>query len=177
LVNFAFKFGPAEYFSLMLLALLAASTLTTGSAIKSIAMVVIGVIAGTVGIDVNSGVARYTFGIHELQDGLLLVAVAMGLFGVADVLRSAGSQANAKMVSERAIGGRSLRFKPQEFKKSLTSSFRGAGVGSFFGFLPGTGGSIASFMSYAMAKSINKNRSQFGKGALEGVASPESANS
>jgi len=177
LVNFAFKFGPAEYFSLMLLGLLAASTLTTGSAIKSIAMVVIGVIAGTVGIDVNSGVARYTFGIHELQDGLLLVAVAMGLFGVADVLRSAGSQANAKMVSETAIGWRSLRFKPKEFKNSLTSIFRGAGVGSFFGFLPGTGGSIASFMSYAMEKSINKNRSQFGKGALEGVASPESANS
>src|SRR5690625_857989 len=177
LVNFAFQFGPAEYFSLMLLGLLAASTLTTGSAIKSIAMVVIGVIAGIVGIDINSGISRFTFGIPELQDGLVLVAVAMGLFGVADVLRSAGTPANAEMMSNTAIGWRSLRFKPKEFRNSLTSIFRGSGVGAFFGFLPGTGGSIASFMSYAMEKKVNKNRGNFGKGALEGVASPESANS
>ena len=177
LVQFAFKFGPSEYFALMLLGLLAAATLTTGSAIKAVAMVVIGVIAGVVGTDVNSGIARFTFGVPELQDGLMIVAVAMGLFGIADVLRSAGNLGGESMVSNSKIGWRALRFKPKEFSKSITAILRGSGVGSFFGILPGTGGSIASFMSYAIEKKISKNGKQFGYGAIEGVASPESANS
>ena len=177
LVNVAFKFGPSEYFSLMLLGLLAASTLSTGSALKAISMVVIGVIAGVVGTDINSGVARFTFGVPELQDGLVMVAVAMGLFGVADVLRTAAAPSSASMTSNSKIGFRSLKFKPKEFKNSTTSILRGSSVGSFFGFLPGTGGALASFISYAVEKKVNKNRGNFGKGAMEGVAAPEAANS
>lgn len=177
LVEVAFQFGPAEYFSLMLLGLLAASTLTTGSPLKGIAMVIIGLILGVIGTDVNTGIARFTFGVPELQDGIAIVAVAMGLFGVADVLANANRLGSGTMMSNKKIGWRALRFEKGEFKNSLTAIFRGAGIGSFFGVLPGTGGSIASFMSYAFEKKINKNRKQFGHGAIEGVASPESANS
>ena len=177
LVNFAFQFGPSEYFTLMLLGLLAASTLTTGSAVKAIAMVIIGVLAGLVGTDVNSGVARYTFGFIELHDGLVMVAVAMGLFGISDVLRSAGKNEGTTFSSEGAITWRTLKLKSGEFKDSLTAILRGAGIGSFFGILPGTGGQLASFMAYAVEKKASKNSKQFGHGAIEGVASPESANS
>lgn len=177
LVEVAFQFGPAEYFSLMFLGLLAASTLTTGSPIKGVAMVIIGLIFGVVGTDINTGISRFTFNIPELQDGLALVAVAMGLFGIADVISNANRLGEGHVVSAKKIGWRSLRFDKGEFKSSLSSIFRGAGVGSFFGILPGTGGTIASFMSYAMEKKINKNSKNFGHGAIEGVASPESANS
>lgn len=177
LVEVAFQFGPAEYFSLMLLGLLAASTLTTGSPLKGIAMVVIGLILGVIGTDVNTGIARFTFNVPELQDGLAIVAVAMGLFGITDVLANANRLGSGTVMTNQKIGWRSLRFEKGEFKSSLSAIVRGSGVGSFFGILPGTGGSIASFMSYAMEKKINKNRKQFGYGAIEGVASPEAANS
>ena len=177
LVEVAFQFGPAEYFSLMLLGLLAASTLTTGSPVKGIAMVAIGLLLGVVGTDVNSGVARFTFDIPELQDGIAIIAIAMGLFGVSDVIANANRIGTGTIMSKKKIGWSALRFEKGEFKNSITAILRGAGVGSFFGILPGTGGSIASFMSYAMEKKINKNRKQFGYGAIEGVASPESANS
>ena len=177
LVEVAFQFGPAEYFSLMILGLLAASTLTTGSPVKGVAMVVIGLIFGVVGTDINTGIARFTFGVPELQDGLAIVAVAMGLFGVADVISNANRLGEGQAVSAKKIGWRSLRFDKGEFKSSLSSIFRGAGVGSFFGILPGTGGTIASFMSYAMEKKVNKNSKNFGHGAIEGVAAPEAANS
>ena len=177
LVEMAFQFGPAEYFSLMLLGLFAASTLTTGSPIKGVAMVAIGLLFGVVGTDVNTGVARFTFNIPELQDGLALVAIAMGFFGIADVLTNANRLGEGHSVSNKRIGWRSLRFQKGEFKQSVSSIGRGAGVGSFFGILPGTGGTIASFMSYALEKKVNKNRKNFGHGAIEGVAAPESANS
>lgn len=177
LVEMAFQFGPAEYFSLMLLGLLAASTLTSGSPIKGVAMVVLGLIFGVVGTDINTGIARFTFNIPELQDGLALVAVAMGLFGIADVIANANRLGDGHAVSAKKIGWRSLRFQKGEFKNSVSSIFRGAGVGSFFGVLPGTGGTIAAFMSYALEKKVNKNKGNFGRGAIEGVASPEAANS
>lgn len=177
LVEMAFQFGPAEYFSLMLLGLLAASTLTTGSPLKGIAMVIIGLIFGVVGTDVNSGVARFTFNIPELQDGLALIAVAMGLFGIADVIRNANRLGSGTVMTDQKIGWRALKFDKGEFKRSVPAIARGSAVGSFFGILPGTGGTIASFMSYAMEKKINKNKAEFGYGAIEGVASPESANS
>ena len=177
LVEVAFQFGPAEYFSLMFLGLLAASTLTTGSPIKGVAMVIIGLICVVVGAEINTGVSRFSCNIPELQEGLALVAVAMGLFGIADVISNANRLGEGHVVSSKKIGWRSLRFDKGEFKSSLSSIFRGAGVGSFFGILPGTGGTIASFMSYAMEKKINKNSKNFGHGAIEGVASPESANS
>lgn len=177
MVKIAFLFGPAEYFSLMLLGLLAASTLGSGSTLKSIAMVIVGIIAGIIGTDINSGVSRFTFGIYELEEGLLMVVVAMGLFGVAEVLKSAGKPVDTTIIAKQKIGWKSMRFKPKGFLNSMTSIGRGAGVGSFFGFLPGTGGAIASFVSYAIEKRFNKNKAQFGKGAIEGVASPEAANS
>lgn len=177
LVEVAFQFGPAEYFSLMLLGLLAASTLTTGSPIKGVAMVAIGLLLGVVGTDVNSGVARFTFGVPDLQDGLALVAIAMGFFGVADVLANANRLGSGQTMSNKRINWRALRFEKGEFKNSLSSIGRGAGFGSFFGILPGTGGTIASFMSYALEKKVNKNRKNFGKGAIEGIAAPEAANS
>jgi len=177
LVEVAFQFGPAEYFSLMFLGLLAASTLSSGSPLKGISMVLVGLIFGVVGTDVNTGVARFTFNVPELQDGLALIAVAMGLFGIADVIANANRLGSGSIISRGRIGLRALRFNKGEFKNSVGTIGRGAGVGSFFGILPGTGGTIASFMSYALEKKVNRNRKSFGKGAIEGVASPESANS
>lgn len=177
LVEVAFQFGPAEYFSLMLLGLLAASTLTTGSALKGVAMVVVGLIAGVIGTDVNTGVARFTFGIPELQDGLSLVALAMGLFGVSDVLGSVNRLGVGATITDSKITMASLWRGRGELKTTAGAVSRGAGLGSFFGLLPGTGGTIASFMSYAMEKKIAKEPRRFGRGAIEGVAGPEAANS
>lgn len=177
LVELSFKFGPAEYFSLMLLGLLAASTLTTGAPLKGIAMVLVGLIMGVVGTDVNTGVSRFTFSIPELQDGLVVVAVAMGLFGIADVLSHANQLGTGSTLTKSRIGWRTMRLEKGEFKQSLPAIGRGSGIGAFFGILPGTGGSIASFMSYAVEKKSSRTPERFGKGAIEGVAGPESANS
>ncbi len=177
LVEVAFKFGPAEYFSLMLLGLLAASTLSTGSALKGVAMVLVGLILGVVGIDINTGVARFTFDIPELQDGLSLVALAMGLFGVADVLGSVNRLGIGASIIEAKLNMRTLWRGRSELKGTGGAIARGAGLGSFFGLLPGTGGTIASFMSYAAEKKLAKEPRRFGRGAIEGVAGPESANS
>ncbi len=173
----AFLFGPAEYFALMLLGLLAASTLTTGSPLKGVAMVLVGLIFGIIGTDVNSGVARFSFGTPELQDGLSLVALAMGLFGIADVLANAGILGEGNMVTKAKVTARSVRPAKGEIKQSMPAIGRGAGIGAFFGILPGTGGTIASFMSYAFEKKISKTPERFGRGAIEGVAGPESSNS
>ncbi|HHU93750.1 MAG TPA: tripartite tricarboxylate transporter permease, partial [Alcaligenaceae bacterium] len=177
LVELAFKFGPAEYFSLMLLGLLAASTLTTSAPLKGISMVLVGLIMGVVGTDINTGISRFTFGIPELQDGLVVVAVAMGLFGIADVLTHANQLGTGTAVSSSKIGWRAMRLEKGELKQSTPAIMRGAGIGAFFGVLPGTGGSIASFMSYAVEKRLSRTPQRFGHGAIEGVAGPESANS
>jgi TctA family transporter len=173
----AFLFGPAEYFALMLLGLLAASTLTTGSPLKGVAMVLVGLIFGVIGTDVNSGVARFSFNVPELQDGLSLVALAMGLFGIADVFANAGKLGEGNMVSKAKVTARSIRPAKGEIKQSMPAIGRGAGIGAFFGILPGTGGTIASFMSYAFEKKISRTPERFGRGAIEGVAGPESSNS
>lgn len=177
LVEVAFQFGPAEYFSLMLLGLLAASTLTTGSALKGVAMVLIGLIAGVVGTDVNTGVARFTFNIPELQDGLALIALAMGLFGVSDVLGSVNRIGVGATITDAKVSMRSLWKGRSELKNTVGATARGAGLGSFFGLLPGTGGTLASFISYAVEKKVAKEPRRFGRGAIEGVAGPEAANS
>jgi len=176
LAGVAFHFGPAEYFSLMLLGLLAASTLTVGSPLKGIAMVLVGLIAGLVGTDVNTGMARFTFNTPELLDGLSLVAIAMGLFGVADILASVNRLGMGASVTGSGIGMRSLRLGKGELKKSVNSMIRGGGIGAFFGLLPGTGSALASFISYAVEKRVAKDPSRFGRGAIEGVAGPETAN-
>lgn len=176
LTDMAFLFGPAEYFALMVMGLLAASALTTGSPIKGIASVVIGLLFGVVGTDVNTGVARFDYGIPELQDGLALVALAMGLFGISDVLKNAGRIGEGSLISKK-VDSQSIRPAKGEVRQSMGAIGRGAGIGSVLGILPGAGGTMASFMSYAMEKKVAKEPGRFGKGAIEGVAGPEAANS
>lgn len=176
LTDVAFLFGPAEYFALMVMGLLAASVLTTGSPLKGVASVVIGLLFGVVGTDVNSGVARFDFGIVELQDGLALVALAMGLFGISDVLANAGRIGEGTLIA-KAVNSTSIRPAKGEMRQSMGAIARGSGIGSVLGILPGAGGTMASFMSYAIEKKVAKDPSRFGKGAIEGVAGPESANS
>ncbi len=176
LVDMAFKFGPAEYFAMMMLGLLAASTLAKGSPLKGIAMVVVGLVAGVIGTDVNSGVARFAFDVPELTDGIALVALAMGLFGISDILANANRIGTGNTVKESKITMRSLRLDKGEMKRSWLPILRGTGIGSFFGILPGTGSTIASFISYAVEKKVSKTPERFGHGAIEGVAGPEASN-
>lgn len=168
------EFGPAEYFSMMVLGLVAASTLASGSPAKGLSMVALGLLLGTAGTDVNSGVTRFDFGIPELSDGINLVALAMGLFGIAEVISSITRTRDAK--SAEKISLRSMMPTKQDIRASAMPILRGSGVGGFFGALPGTGASIAAFMSYALEKKLAKDPSRFGKGAIEGIAAPEAAN-
>jgi len=168
------KFGPAEYFSMMLLGLVAASSLASGSPAKGMAMVVLGLLLGTVGTDVNSGVARFDFGLPELMDGINLVALAMGVFGISEVISSINQKREGEV--KEKISMRSMLPTGKEWKDSVMPMLRGTGIGSFFGALPGTGASIASFFSYAVEKKIAKDPSRFGNGAIEGVTAPEAAN-
>lgn len=177
IANAAFSFGATEYFALMLLGLLAASTTATGSPLKGLASVLIGLLLGTVGMDPNSGVSRFSFGLLDLGDGISLVALAMGLFAVTDILANAGRADQGDLVSSTRITLRSLYPDRQEFRRSGGAAVRGAAIGSFFGALPGTGGVIASFMSYAAEKKVSRTPQRFGSGAIEGVAGPEAANS
>lgn len=168
------KFGPTEYFSMMVLGLIAASTLASGSPAKGLAMVVLGLLLGTAGADVNSGITRFDFDIPELSDGINLVALAMGLFGVAEIISSITRARDAK--SNEKITMRSMIPTKEDVKASAMPILRGSGIGGFFGALPGTGASIAAFMSYALEKKVAKDPSRFGKGAIEGIAAPEAAN-
>lgn len=174
LVQFALRFGPAEYFSLMVMGLVAASVISIGSAIKGIAMVALGILVGLVGLDINSGTARFTFGMFELLDGLSLVALAMGLFGVSEVISSIRSLETNKV--NKDISARSMLPTSDEVKRSWGAMARGSGIGSFFGMLPGVGASVAAFMAYATEKRLSKEPSRFGEGAVEGIAAPEAAN-
>jgi len=168
------KFGPAEYFALMLMGLLAASTLAARAPAKGIAMVFLGLLLGMVGTDVNSGVARFTFGLPELSDGINLVVLAMGFFGISEVIASVrGSHGGAPVQSVRL---RSMIPTRKDLADSALPTVRGSLIGSFFGALPGTGAVIASFISYAAEKRIAKDPSRFGHGAIEGIAAPEAAN-
>lgn len=170
----AFKFGPAEYFAMMVLGLVAASVVSSGSAIKGITMVVGGVLLGLVGTDVNSGVARFDMGFPELQDGVQIVAIAMGLFGVTEIVASI----NHVKAADRKIDVSMKAMLPtrDEMRRSWAPMARGSGLGSFFGVLPGVGPTVAAFMAYALEKRASKTPERFGKGAIEGITGPESAN-
>ena len=174
LAQFALRFSSAEYFSIMLLGLVAASTLSAGSPLKGLAMVVLGVAIGLVGVDVTSARPRFTFGLAELIDGVNLLALGMGLFGVAEILNNLGRK--APPISAQAITLRSLIPTRQDWRASLMPTLRGSGIGAAVGTLPGTGPAIAAFMAYALEKRVSREPSRFGKGAIEGVASPEAAN-
>jgi len=175
-VSVAFKFGPAEYFSLMLLGLLAASVLTTGSPIKGIIGILFGLICGTIGTDLTSGAIRFTFGLPGLIEGLSIVALAMALFGVTEVYKNAGILKSGDLIS-KDLDRRSVRPNKKEMKQSAGAIARGSIIGSVLGALPGTGGVLGSFMSYAAEKKLDKDPQRFGQGAIEGVAGPEAANS
>jgi putative tricarboxylic transport membrane protein len=173
LSELALKFGPAEYCSLMILGLIGAVVLAHGSLLKAIAMVVLGLLLGLVGTDVNSGAARFAFGVPELIDGLGIVSVAMGLFGFAEILTNLESTEEREVLTAK-IGG--LWLSKKQFKEAWPAVLRGTGIGSILGLLPGGGAMLASFGSYALEKKIAKDPSRFGKGAIQGVAGPESAN-
>ncbi|HWZ70745.1 MAG TPA: tripartite tricarboxylate transporter permease [Casimicrobiaceae bacterium] len=173
LSELALKFGPAEYCSLMILGLIGAVVLAHGSLLKAIAMVVLGLLLGLVGTDVNSGAARFAFGVPELIDGLGVVSVAMGLFGFAEILTNLESTEKRELITAK-IGG--LWLTMQQFKEAWPAVLRGTGIGSILGLLPGGGAMLASFGAYALEKKIAKDPSRFGKGAIQGVAGPESAN-
>jgi TctA family transporter len=173
LAEVALKFGPSEYFSLMVLGLVAAVVLAHGSLMKAIAMVILGLLLGLVGTDVNSGVLRFAFGISELADGIGFVTVAMGMFGLAEII------ANLEQKGDREVfTGKVTHLWPtkEDFKRIWAPILRGTFLGSALGILPGGGALLASFGAYTLEKKISKNSAQFGKGAIEGVAAPEAAN-
>src|SRR6185369_12329165 len=173
LSEFALKFGPAEYFSLMVLGLIGAVVLAHGSLLKAIAMIILGLLLGIVGTDVNSGVARFAFGIPELTDGIGVVTVAMGLFGFAEIITNLESTQKREMVAAKIKG---FFLTKEQFRKAWPAVLRGTGLGSILGVLPGGGAMLSSFASYTLEKKIAKDPSEFGKGAIQGVAGPESAN-
>lgn len=170
----ALQFKSAEYFSLMLLGLIAASVISEGSAIKGLAMVMVGILLGIVGTDVYTGTFRFTFGQLELADGIGLVTLAMGLFGASEVIASIKSSERGKV--KGMVRLRTLVPTRDDVRRSWLPMSRGAAIGSFFGALPGTGATLASFVSYSTEKRISKDPSRFGEGAIEGVVAPESAN-
>ena len=173
LAALAFKFGAAEYFSLMVLGLVAAVVLAQGSVVKAIAMIVLGVLLGLVGMDTTTGDQRYTFGLPELSDGIGFVVVAMGLFGFAEIIVNL-ERTGARDVLKQKLG--KMLPPKEDMRRAWKAIARGTGVGSILGVLPGGGAVLGSFASYMLEKRIAKDPSRFGKGAIEGVAGPESAN-
>ncbi len=175
LAQFALQFQSPEYFSLMVMGLLAAAVLVQGPFLKGIAMVLLGLLVGTVGQETLSGVPRYTFDTLYLYDGLSFVVVVIGLFGLAEVLRNLALGSDREKIETR-VGWRDLIPTRRDLKDSFAPTARGTGVGAFLGILPGAGPAIASFVAYALEKRVSRNGAQFGKGAIEGVAAPEGAN-
>ena len=173
LVEVAFKFGPTEICSIMLLGLLAGATMSRGSPLKGVAMTIFGLMCGVVGTDVISGTARYTFNLPEMADGVELGALCMGLFGIADFLVSVNR--TTVKPSDAKVSMRDMRPTRAEMKQAFWPMVRGTAVGTLFGAMPGTGPTITTFIAYALERKIAKDPSRFGKGAIEGVASPEAA--
>ncbi|MEI7532197.1 MAG: tripartite tricarboxylate transporter permease [Betaproteobacteria bacterium] len=173
LSELAFKFGPAEYFSLMVLGLIGAVVLASGSLIKAIAMIVLGLLLGLVGTDVNSGTSRYAFDIPQLTDGLGFVGLAMGMFGFAEIMLNLEQKEKRETFLDTVTN---LWPKKADFKRMIPPILRGTLLGSILGILPGGGAALASFGAYSLEKKTSKFSHEFGKGAIEGVAGPESAN-
>ncbi len=172
LADVAFMFGPQEYFTLMLMGLLAASTLTSGAPLKGIASVFIGLLFGVVGTDVMTGVSRFDFGISALQDGVSLVVLATALFGIADVLANAGKLGDGSFITNTKIDRNSIRLEKGELKQSAKPMLRGSAIGSVLGVLPGAGGTLAAFMSYAIEKKRLKHLNVSVKEQWKGYRDP-----
>ncbi|MES2936301.1 MAG: tripartite tricarboxylate transporter permease [Pseudomonadota bacterium] len=176
LTEVAFKFGPAEYFSLMVLGLIGAVVLASGSLIKAIAMIVLGLLLGLIGTDVNSGVARYSFDIPELTDGIGFVTIAMGVFGYGEIISNLSKSAEHREVFTGKVSG--LFPTKEDFKRMIPAVLRGTALGSALGILPGGGALLAAFAAYTVEKKtkLQPGEVPFGKGNIRGVAAPESAN-
>ena len=171
--EWALAFGSAEYFSLMLMGLVGSAVLTQGDAVKGLAMVVVGLLIGLIGTDVNSGLARYAFDVPDLVDGVGFTVIAVGLFAVAEIATNL-----ERREPQTAYTGALTSIMPNaaELARSFWPALRGTGVGAFFGLLPGTGPALSSFAAYMLEKKIAREPARFGKGAIEGVAAPEAAN-
>jgi TctA family transporter len=176
LTELAFKFGPAEYFSLMVLGLIGAVVLASGSLIKAISMIILGLLLGQINTDVISGVPRYSFGIPELTDGIGFVAIAMGVFGFAEIISNLARPAERRMIFTKDVKG--LWPTKQDFRSGFPAVLRGTALGSVLGVLPGGGALLASFASYTLEKKTRGRAGEvpFGEGNIRGVAGPESAN-
>ncbi|MDC7786879.1 tripartite tricarboxylate transporter permease [Rhodoplanes sp. TEM] len=173
LAEFALDFGPADYFSLMVFGLVAAVILAHGSVIKAIGMILVGILLGTMGIDVNSSLPRYTFGVPQFGDGIDFAVIAMGIFGIGETITNLGRGAEAR---EYVKDYKGLWPKPHDLKEIVRPALRGTFLGAALGILPGGGPVLASFSAYALEKRISDEPEKFGKGAIEGVAAPEAAN-
>lgn len=173
LASFALRFGPPEYFTLLLLGLLALAFMSSGSMLKALAMAVLGLLFGLVGIDPMTGFSRFSFGLVELSDGLGVVPVAVGLFGLSEILMTAGQATPPEVTKPRL---HELLPSGAEWRASVWPVGRGTVLGFLIGIIPGSAHIISSFVSYAIERRISKNPERFGQGAIEGVAGPESAN-
>lgn len=174
LASLALSFGPPEYFALMVLGLSASVVLAHGPLPRALAMVVLGLLLGLVGTDVTSGTLRYTFGFLQLADGINFVIIAMGIFGLGEIIRNLEQGGDRSGASIAKIT--SLMPSKSDFKAMVWPILRGTGIGSILGILPGGGAVLSSFASYALEKRISKHPEEFGRGAIAGVASPEAAN-
>jgi TctA family transporter len=173
LARAALNFGAPEYFSLIVLGLLVSIALAHGSILKALGMIVLGLLLGMVGQDIYTGQPRFTFGVRELFGGLNFVAVAVGVFGIAEILR------NLERENEREVGVKrvsNLWLTREDMRRIVMPIIRGTGIGSVLGILPGGGHILSSFASYSAEKRVSRTPQEFGKGAIEGVAGPESAN-
>jgi TctA family transporter len=173
LTSLAQSFGPAEYFSLIVLGLVSSVALAHGSIVKAIAMIVLGLLLGLVGTDIYTGTQRFTFGEPSLSEGVNFVAIAVGMFGLAEILRNLET-ANTREVGVQSVSG--LWLSRNDLARISGPVLRGSAIGSILGVLPGGGATLSSFVAYALEKRVSKEPQSFGKGAIEGVAAPESAN-
>lgn len=173
LAEIALKFGPAEYFALMVLGLVVAVVLAQGSLLHAIGMVILGLLFGLIGTDVNSGMARFTFDTPELADGVSFVVIAMGMFGLGEIISNIEHESTRSVMVKKIEG---LMPTKEDLKRIAAPIMRGTLLGSALGILPGSGNILGAFASYSIEKKISKHKDQFGKGAIEGVAGPESAN-
>ncbi len=174
LAEFALRFGPADYFSLMVLGLIAAVVLAHGSLVKAVAMIVLGLLIGLIGTDVNSGIARFNFGLPELIDGVGIGPIAMGVFGFGEIIRNLDVRGENREIFTKRVTGLMPTWK--DIVAATPAVLRGTALGSFLGILPGGGPILGSFSAYTLEKKLSRHPEKFGKGAIEGVAAPESAN-
>lgn len=173
LADIALSFGPAEYFSLMVLGLIASVVLAHGSVLRAVGMILVGLMLGLVGIDVNSGAYRFTFDTPSLAEGINFAVVAMGMFGLGEIVSNLENEETRSVAMKKVSG---LMPTKDDLKRMLAPALRGTFLGSILGVLPGGGATLSAFAAYSLEKKVSRNGAQFGKGAIEGVAAPEAAN-